>query len=44
MPLNPPINAKIWFKKTGAVPQIEKKKKKRKIIALIGKDTPKLQF
>ena len=32
MPLNPPINAKILFKKTGAVPQIEKKKKKEKFL------------
>ena len=23
-----PINAKIWFKRTGAIPQIEKKKRK----------------
>ena len=36
-----PINAKIWFKRTGTIPQIEKK---RKILALIGKDTPELQF
>ena len=27
-----PINAKIWFKRTGAIPQIEKKKKNEKIL------------
>ena len=37
------INAKIWFKKAGAIPQIEKKKE-RKILALIEKDTPELRF
>ena len=41
-----PINAKIWFKRTGTILQLEKKKKKkeRKILALVGKDTPKLRF
>ena len=44
-----PINAKIWFKRTGAgLPanwkKKKKKKKKIKILALIGKDTPELQF
>ena len=36
-----PINVKIWFKRTRAIPQIEKK---RKILTFIGKDTPELQF
>ena len=46
MPLSSiaPITAKIWFKKAGAIPQIEKKKKARKILALIEKDTPELRF
>ena len=36
-----PINAKIWFKRTGAIPQLEKKEN---FFALVGKDTPELQF